>query len=125
MRNRILVLLVVVLLVSLNPVPASAKAAFSGTYAINGMNPGVGAYKGTLTIVARGEMYDVHWAIGNLQYTGIGIVVNDTLSVAYTGADRSWMGVIAYRQKADGALEGRWAVQGRAGKPGTETAVRK
>ena len=123
MRKSILVLLFI--LVVLMSLPASGKAAFSGTYAINGMNPGVGAYKGTLTIVARGDVYDVHWAIGNLQYTGIGIMVNDTLSVAYSGGDRSWLAVIAYRQRADGALEGRWAVQGRAGKPGTETAVRK
>jgi hypothetical protein len=114
------------LLVLLLAAPLDGKTAFSGTYSINGNNPGVGAYKGTLTIVPRdGDVFDVHWAIGNLQYTGVGLVVNDTLSVAYSGGDRSWLGVIAYRQRADGSLEGKWAVQGRAGKPGTETAVRK
>ena len=124
MRKSRLVALGLLILVAVS-LPLGAKTAFSGTYSINGNNPGVGPYKGTLTITARGEVYDVYWAIGNLQYSGVGLVVNDTLSVAYSGADRSWLGVIAYRARPDGSLEGRWAVQGRAGKPGTETAVRK
>ena len=118
-------LVVLVLLVLAFALPLHAKVAFSGTYTINGTNPGVGPYKGTLTITARGDVYDVYWAIGKLQYSGVGVVVNDTLSVAYSAGDRTWLGVIAYRQRADGSLEGKWAVQGRAGKPGSETAVRK
>jgi hypothetical protein len=101
------------------------KTGFSGTYSVSGTNPGVGAYKGTLTITPRGDVYDVHWWIAKEQYTGVGIVVNDTLSVAYTGGDRSWIGVAAYRQRADGSLDGRWAVQGGASVPGTEIATRK
>lgn len=123
MRTRILVLLV--LLAILFSLPVSGKAAFSGAYAINGNNPGTGAYKGSLTIAARGEVYDVHWVIGNLQYYGVGVVVNDTLSVAYTDAAKTWIGVMAYKQRPDGALEGKWTVMGRTAKPGTETAVRK
>ena len=121
-KSRLVALVLLVLAVSL---PLQAKVAFSGTYSINGSNPGVGPYKGTLTITARGDVYDVYWAIGKLQYSGVGVVVNDTLSVAYSDASRGWIGVIAYRQRADGSLEGKWAVQGRAGKPGSETAVRK
>ena len=120
MKYSVLALLLLVL-----ALPAAAKSAFSGSYAVNGVNPGVGAYSGTLTITARGEVYDVYWTIANAQYSGIGIVVNDTLSVGYSAADHSWLGVIAYRKKADGSLEGHWAVQGRQGPPGTETAVRK
>ena len=122
MRIRLVAVGLLILAVAL---PSSAKTAFSGSYTVNGSNPGVGPYKGTLTITARGDVYDVSWAIGNLQYSGVGLVVNDTLSVAYSGGDRSWLAVIAYKQRADGSLEGKWAVQGRAGKPGTETAVRK
>ena len=121
-KSNLVVLVLLVIAVSL---PLQAKVAFSGTYSINGSNPGVGPYKGTLTITARGDVYDVYWAIGKLQYSGVGVVVNDTLSVAYSDASRGWIGVIAYRQRADGSLEGKWAVQGRAGKPGSETAVRK
>lgn len=121
-KSNLVALVLLVIAVSL---PLQAKVAFSGTYSINGSNPGVGPYKGTLTITARGDVYDVYWAIGKLQYSGVGVVVNDTLSVAYSDASRGWIGVIAYRQRADGSLEGKWAVQGRAGKPGSETAVRK
>ena len=122
MRKLVVPGLVLLLVLAL---PMYGKAAFSGTYSINGSNPGVGPYKGTLTIAARGDVYDVYWAIGKLQYAGVGVVVNDTLSVAYTDGSKSWIGVIAYRAKADGSLEGKWAVAGRAGKPGSETAVRK
>src|SRR5690349_6563647 len=91
--------------------PVFAKSAFSGTYSINGTNPGVGAYKGTLTITPRGEVFDVKWTMGNLTYTGIGVANGDTLSVAYSGGDRSWFGVIAYHPRANGnGLEGKWAV---------------
>jgi len=121
-KSRLVVLVLLVLVFALS---SYAKAAWTGTYSINGSNPGVGPYKGTLTITARGDVYDVYWAIGNLQYSGVGVVVNDTLSVAYSDAGKSWIGVIGYRQRADGSLEGKWAVQGRAGKPGSETAVRK
>jgi hypothetical protein len=75
--------------------------------------------------VPRGEVYDVSWWIAKEHYTGVGIVVNDTLSVAYTGGDRSWFGVASYRQRSDGTLDGRWAVQGGASVPGTEIATRR
>ena len=123
MRKSALVFLCVVVLLA--SVSAFGKTAFSGTYNVNGTNPGVGAYKGTLTIVARGDVYDVHWAIAGTQYGGVGIANGDTLSVAYTGDDRSWFGVATYRQRPDGSLEGKWAVAGGSAKPGTETAVRK
>ena len=120
-------ILVVLWLVSLVTVfVASAKPAFSGTYSVNGSNPGVGAYKGTLTIAPRGDIYDVHWTIAGVQYVGVGVVVNDTLAISYSGAaDRSWNGVMAYRQRQDGSLEGRWALLGGKNKTGSETAVRK
>ena len=117
---------ILILAIVLVAAVVSVKPAFSGTYAVTGTNPGAGPYKGTLTIAPRGDVYDVHWIVGAAQYLGVGVVVNDTLAVTYSGAaDRSWSGVIAYRQRADGALEGRWTLLG--GKPqlGTETAVRK
>ena len=115
-----------ILSIVLTAVLASGKPAFSGTYAITGTNPGVGPYKGTLTIAPRGDVFDVHWSIAGLQYVGVGVVVNDTLAVTYSGAtDRSWSGVMAYRQRTDGALEGRWALLGGKAKTGSETAIRK
>jgi hypothetical protein len=102
-----------------------AKSGFSGTYTVSGMNPGVGAYKGTLSIVPRGDVYHVEWIVGNVRYDGIGVALDDTLSVAYTAGDRSWMGIVAYRQNANGTLDGRWAVYGGPTKLGTERASRK
>ena len=102
-----------------------ARSGWSGTYSVTGTNPGAGAYTGKLTIAPRGDVYDVSWWIGKEHYTGVGIVVNDTLSVAYTGGDHSWFGVASYIQRSDGSLDGRWAVQGGANVPGTETATRK
>ena len=104
----------------------SGKPAFSGTYAVTGTNPGAGPYKGTLTIAPRGDVYDVHWIVAGVQYVGVGVVVNDTLAVTYSEAtNRTWSGVMAYRQRADGALEGRWTLLGGKPKLGTEVAVRK
>jgi len=122
MRKTALSFLAILILVSS---PVQARTAFSGTYGITGVNPGVGAYSGTLTITARGDVYDVYWSIANTHYSGVGVVVNDTLSVAYSAPDHSWLGVMAYRSLPNGRLEGKWAVQGRAGAPGTETAIRK
>lgn len=101
-----------------------AKPAFSGTYSIKGVNPGVGAYTGTLTISPRGDIYDVQWVIGAVRYGGVGVVNGDTLSVAYAPADHSFMGVVSYTARPNG-LDGKWAVYGGATKTGTETATRK
>ena len=121
MRRTTLVLLSVCFLFAAGA--AEAQSGFSGTYAVNGTNPGVGVYSGTLTITPRGEVYDVRWSIANVKYTGVGIVVNDTLSVAYTDSDRSFIGVAAYWRRHD-SLEGHWTVKG-AATLGSETARRK
>ena len=117
--------LALALLLVVFSIPLYAKSAFSGSYTINGFNPGVGAYTGALAIAARGDVYDVYWTIGNVKYSGVGVATGDTLSVAYSDAGKTWLGVMSYRLKANGSLDGKWAVQGRAGAAGTETAVRK
>jgi hypothetical protein len=121
MRKLASILVCAILFIAL---PLSAKTAFSGTYSIKGTNPGVGPYTGTLTISPRGGIYDVQWVIGTLRYGGVGVVAGDTLSVAYTGTDKSFIGVIAYTARANG-LDGKWAIYGGATKPGTEVATRK
>jgi hypothetical protein len=104
--------------------PLHAKSAFSGTYSIKGMNPGVGAYTGTVTITPRGDIYDVVWVIGAARYGGVGVVNGEMLSVAYAPADYSFMGVMSYTPRANG-LDGKWAVYGGKTKTGSETATRK
>lgn len=121
MRRTTLVLLAVsILFVSAS---LEAKGSFGGSYSITGTNPGVGVYKGQLTISPRGEVYDVHWSIAGLRYSGIGIVVNDTLSVAYSDSNHSFIGVASYTREG-GTLYGRWAVGG-GSMMGSETATRR
>lgn len=105
-------------------VPLHAKTAFSGTYSIKGVSPGVGAYTGTLTINPRGEIFDVVWVIGAAKYGGVGVASGDTLSVAYAPADYKFMGVMTYTPRANG-LDGKWAIYGGGTKMGSETATRK
>lgn len=121
MRKLTLFLACTILVLAL---PLSAKPAFSGTYSIKGTNPGVGPYTGTLTISPRGDIYDVVWVIGTLKYGGVGVANGDTLSVAYTGTDKSFIGVMSYTSRANG-LDGKWAIYGGGTKPGTESATRK
>jgi hypothetical protein len=120
MRRFILVFLSVTFLFA--AFSMQARSGFSGTYAVTGTNPGVGAYKGRLTITQRGDVYDVRWSIANLKYFGVGVVVGDTLSVAYSDRDHTFFGVAAYEQSG-GSLDGRWAVSGGSTTPGTEIAV--
>ena len=114
------------LLISLIATSAFAGPRFSGVYRVTGTNPGAEAdaepYKGALTISARGDGYEVHWAIANDEFSGVGIVVNDTLCVAYAAGDR--VGVVAYRQRSDGSLDGRWTIAG-SDQLGTEQAIRQ
>lgn len=122
-RISIALLLVVAVLM---PTLTAESAAFSGTCAITGMNPRPRDHAGTVTITPRGsDVFEVTCSIAGLTYTGVGVAWGNSLAVAYSNGDRSWMGVMNCPLRADGSLEGRWAVQGRAGRPGSETAVRK
>jgi hypothetical protein len=116
----------VLLSVSFLFVAISLEAAprFGGTYNITGTNPGVGAYRGVLTITPRDDVYDVTWSIAKLKYYGVGVVVNDTLSVAYSDPNHTFVGVAAYMHSG-GSLDGRWAVAGGAAVLGTEIATRR
>jgi hypothetical protein len=90
----------------------SAAAAFaaepSGTYRIEGANPGgKGQYKGTVSVTKTGETYQVVWVVGSTRYVGTGIGNKDFLAVSYKsgndtglalyGADGgNWSGVWTY-----------------------------
>lgn len=120
MRRLALVLLAVCFLFA--AIAVEARPGFGGTYNITGTNPGVGVYRGVLTITPRGDVYDVRWSIANLKYFGVGIVVNDTLSVAYNDANHTFFGVAAYA-RSGASLDGRWTVAGGAAVTGTELAT--
>ena len=118
--RRALFVLVLLLLAT----PAFAKSGFSGVYHVTGTNPGAADehYQGTLTIASRGDVYALHWEIAGKQFDGVGVVVNNTLCVAYGAGDG--VGVVGYRPRADGSLEARWTVEG-SDQVGTELAQRQ
>ena len=91
--------------------PSAAFAApdLSGKYAVVGTNPQGDEYHGVAAIKKVGDIYRVAWAIGSEEHHGVGVVQGDVLSVAWVVvAGGSDAGVVAYKIKRDGTLEGKW-----------------
>ena len=83
----------------------------TGTYQLSGAYSkwGGDAYEGDVTIYPQGENYVVEWFQRHRKIKeGIGILCNDTLSVAYQDMQGRFWGVAIYKLKKDGELEGRW-----------------
>jgi len=95
----------------------------AGTYNVTGSNPEGGQYKGTLEVIARGDVYQFHWNAG-MQYDGIGIQNGNIIAVAFAnGADGKGCGVVDYDIRSDGSLNGKWGYWG-VNEAGTESARR-
>ena len=97
----------------------------AGNYKASGINvDGKGTYEADLTITKRGEVYQFSWNSGNESYDGVGVKINNSVSVSYTnGANGNGCGVVLYEVFADGSLDGRagyWGVD----QSETEKAVR-
>jgi hypothetical protein len=102
--------------------PAS-KPDIAGKYNITGTNPDGGAYKGTLEVIMRGDVYQFRWDAGS-QYDGVGVQNGNIIAVAYTtGANGKGCGVVDYDIQGDGTLDGKWGYWG-TNEMGTETAMR-
>jgi hypothetical protein len=83
-----------------------------------GTSPGGGgAYKGSVSVTAKGDVYDVQWKIGASTYIGVGILTDSDFSIAYYGGTIT--GVAVYREQADGTWKGAWALVG-SSRLGTE-----
>jgi len=103
--------------------PAPATPEIAGKYNVVGGNPNGTAYKGSLEIIARGDVYQFRWDAGT-QYDGVGVTNANFVAVAFAnGADGKGCGVIDYRIKSDGALDGKWGYWG-VNEAGTEKATR-
>lgn len=88
----------------------------TGTYRVEGSNPGSGTpYGGTVTVERTGETYRVVWVIGNQRFVGTGIGNRDFISVSYRSGGQTglalyaedggnWVGVWAF---SDGRQLGR------------------
>lgn len=78
-----------------------------GTYTItSGKNAAGKPYTGKVDIAKNGETYTVKWTLPNESYSGVGILVGDTMVVGW-GQDNGF-GTVIYVQ--DGAnFKGKWA----------------
>jgi hypothetical protein len=95
----------------------------AGKYNVVGSNPNGGNYKGTLEVIARGDVYQFRWNAG-AEYDGVGIQNGNVVAVAYTtGSNGQGCGVVDYDIKDDGALDGKWGYWG-TNEAGTESATR-
>ena len=100
------------------PVPDIA-----GKYNVAGSNPDGATYRGTLVILARGDVYQFRWNAGT-QYDGVGVANANVVAVAFTsGANGKGCGVVDYNIRDDGALDGKWGYWG-INAAGTEKATR-
>ena len=99
------------------------KPDVAGKYNITGTNPDGGAYRGTLEVIARGDVYQFRWNAGS-QYDGVGVQNGNIVAAAYTtGTDGKGCGVVDYDIRGDGTLDGKWGYWG-TNEAGTETATR-
>ncbi|HKP35494.1 MAG TPA: hypothetical protein VJT71_01455 [Pyrinomonadaceae bacterium] len=103
--------------------PAAPVANIAGKYNVTGTNPDGNVYKGTLEVIAHGDVYQFRWNAGE-QYDGVGITNGDVAAAAFTGgANGEGCGVVDYVIQSDGNLDGKWGYWG-VNESGTERATR-
>ena len=99
---------------------AQTKGDLAGKYLVKGENPGGrGEYRGRAAIRQSGGTYQIVWQIGQSQYVGTGIRLDDNLAVVYASENQP-AGVVHYRIEPDGSLMGLWTSIGDSA-VGTET----
>lgn len=91
---------------------------FTGSYTGKGFRPGEKytekpSYVIDVTIEKTGDYYMVRWfENGNLSYYGLGIHIDNVLSVSYVSVDKSIYGTVSYKdfKKDKGYLVGAWCI---------------
>jgi len=88
---------------------ASAQQAdVSGTYVLEGANPGeAGHYRGEVSVERTDDTYQVRWKIGGQQYVGTGVLRDGGFAVVYLPAGQA-PGIAFYRIMPNGSLSGSW-----------------
>jgi len=97
----------------------------SGSYDITGTNEnGAGAYKGTLAVNNRGDVYQFSWDTAGKKYDGVGVRTGNKIGVAFASGDSGeGCGVVLYKIGADGTLDGKAGYWGNNGSE-SEAAIR-
>jgi hypothetical protein len=105
------------------PATVPTAANIAGKYNITGTNPDGAPYRGTLDVIAHGNVYQFRWNAGS-QYDGVGVVNGEVAAVSFTtGENGEGCGVIDYVIQTDGTLDGKWGYWG-VNEVGTERATR-
>ncbi|MBV9215528.1 MAG: hypothetical protein JO053_05075 [Acidobacteria bacterium] len=94
-----------------------------GEYDVTGTNPDGGEYSGTLLVEKKGEAYRFSWTSGKNSYDGVGVRMENAVTVSFTdGTSGQGCGAAQYWLNSDGTLEGKigyWGVDN----VGTEKAT--
>ena len=102
---------------------AASPPNIAGKYNVAGSNPDGARYKGTLEVIARGDVYQFRWNAGT-QYDGVGVANANVVAVAFAnGSDGKGCGVVDYNIQDDGSLDGKWGYWG-VNEAGSEKATR-
>ncbi len=101
-----------------------STGAGAGTFKIiRGKNPDGSAYGGEVTMLKKGDVFELTWRGNGPVSRGVGIRVGNSLVVGWTPGKS--VGVVCYEVKNDGTrLEGVWTGLG-ASKLGAETLDRR
>jgi len=101
----------------------AVPANIAGAYNITGTNPTGAPYKGTLEVIAHGDVFQFRWNAGS-QYDGVGVKNGGVVAVAFAaGANGQGCGVVDYVIQGDGTLDGKWGYWG-VNESGTERGTK-
>ncbi len=100
---------------------AWAAADVGGRYRVEGTNFNGSKYNGMAEItVSSNTTCHIVWHIGRSVSRGICMLVNDTLAAGYTL--RNAVGLVVYKVKEDGTLDGIWTAADQDG-AGTDVLI--
>ena len=98
---------------------ANAQTVSAGTYDVQGTNLDGSAYSGTATITLTSDTTcAIEWNTAGTTSQGICMLHDDAFAAGYVLQDA--VGLVVYKVRAGGVLEGVWTLTGQDG-AGTET----
>ena len=98
---------------------ANAQTVSAGTYDVQGTNLDGSAYSGTATITLTSDTTcAIEWNTADTTSQGICMLHDDAFAAGYVLQDA--VGLVVYKVRAGGVLEGVWTITGQDG-AGTET----
>jgi hypothetical protein len=109
--------LIAILMTGVLPALAAAQD-IGGKYAVNGTNLDGSPYRGEAEInVLSSTTCEIAWTTGNTTSKGICMRNGDSFAAGYVMGDA--VGLVIYRMKGGGILDGLWTISGKDG-AGTE-----